>query len=96
MNFVIINRYGRVMPITVDCLPHGVATRQVILFIKKKGGTMDRDISFCLESPSYEEDPVYYHDSRAEYIDELEIRHDDIALQSCRKPSLSEYDRDVS
>lgn len=49
-----------------------------------------------IESPSYEEDPTYYNDSRVEYIDELEARHDYLTLMSCRKPSLSEYDEDES
>lgn len=43
-------------------------------------------------APSYEEDPWYYDDSRVVFINELIARGDSITLQSCRKPSLSEYD----
>ncbi len=47
-------------------------------------------------APSYEEDPWYYDDSRVMYVDELAARGDHIALMSCRKPSLSEYDDEAS
>ena len=48
--------------------------------------------TYSARAPSYEEDPWYYNDSRVMYTDELTARHDYIALMSCRKPSLSEYD----